>query len=170
MERKQNQPNHLAWHETLEIHELIAFQSVGLMKLKDSYTNISDPTLKNLYKQAIEGLSGNIEELLKFLSMAPTPNTRSSDFDFERNNSNDYYIGDLLTLFKSGIKNYAVAITETATPALRATLKAQLTRSIDLHAKIFNYMQNEDMYPAYDLEQLLKNDTELARKALQKSF
>lgn len=170
MERKSNQPNHLAWHETLEIHELIAFQSVGLMKLKDSYANISDSTLKNLYKQAIEGLSGNIEELLKFLSMAPTPTTRSSDFEFERNQSHDYYIGDLLALIKSGIKNYAVAITETATPALRTTLKTQLTRSIDLHAKIFNYMQNEDMYPAYDFEQLLKNDTELARKALQKSF
>jgi spore coat protein F len=26
--------NHLAWHETLEIHELVAFQVIGLFKLK----------------------------------------------------------------------------------------------------------------------------------------
>lgn len=32
------QPQHLAWHETLEIHELVAFQSISLMKLKKAYS------------------------------------------------------------------------------------------------------------------------------------
>jgi spore coat protein F len=27
-------PQHLEWHETLEIHELTAFQSNGLIKIK----------------------------------------------------------------------------------------------------------------------------------------
>ena len=28
-------PNQLAWHETLELHELVAFQANGLIKLKN---------------------------------------------------------------------------------------------------------------------------------------
>lgn len=26
--------NHLAWHETLDLHELVAFQAIGLIELK----------------------------------------------------------------------------------------------------------------------------------------
>lgn len=32
--RKTTYPSHLAWHETLDLHELVAFQTIGLMKLK----------------------------------------------------------------------------------------------------------------------------------------
>lgn len=35
-------PNHLAGHETLDLHELVAFQANGLIKLKKSVRNISD--------------------------------------------------------------------------------------------------------------------------------
>ena len=28
-------PNQLAWHETLDLHELVAFQANGLIKLKN---------------------------------------------------------------------------------------------------------------------------------------
>ena len=30
-------PNQLAWHETLDLHELVAFQANGLIKLKISW-------------------------------------------------------------------------------------------------------------------------------------
>jgi hypothetical protein len=38
-------PKTLAWHKTLEMHELVAFQSIGLMKLKIGLNNIQDSNL-----------------------------------------------------------------------------------------------------------------------------
>lgn len=58
-------PNHLAWHETLDMHELLAFQAIGLIKVKKAFPEVTDPALKNLYTQAIEGLSKNIRELFR---------------------------------------------------------------------------------------------------------
>ena len=46
----------LAWHETLEIHELVSFQSIGLMKLKMGLNNIQDQNLQRIYLQTIEDL------------------------------------------------------------------------------------------------------------------
>mgnify|MGYP003574952742 FL=1 len=42
--------SHLAWHETLELHELVAAQSNALMKFKIAYPKIKDPILKTIYK------------------------------------------------------------------------------------------------------------------------
>lgn len=33
-------PNQLAWHETLDLHELVAFQAISLIKFKKSVKNI----------------------------------------------------------------------------------------------------------------------------------
>lgn len=55
-----NEHRHLAWHETMELHELTVFQSLGLMKLKKTYPKITDPELKKIYQQAIHSLTGNI--------------------------------------------------------------------------------------------------------------
>lgn len=38
--------------------------------------------------------------------------------------------------------------------------------AIDTHAKIFNYLYERNLYPAYDLNQLLQNDVDVANKAL----
>jgi spore coat protein F len=35
--------SHLAWHETLELHELVAAQSNALMKLKKAYPKVKIP-------------------------------------------------------------------------------------------------------------------------------
>ena len=43
----------LAWHETLEIHELVAFQSNALMDLKMSVNKIKDAELKKLWNQGM---------------------------------------------------------------------------------------------------------------------
>ncbi|RKL67036.1 spore coat protein [Salipaludibacillus neizhouensis] len=160
-------PDHLAWHETLEIHELTAFQSIGLMKLKKAYPEVTDPALKELYTHAINGLSTNIRELLEFYPLAPRSDEDDDEF---RNAETPFYAGDLLVLFKTGVRNYAIAITETATPAVRKVLKQQLIRAIDTHAKVFNYMYEKSYYPSYNLEQLLQNDINLANKALNKSI
>lgn len=158
----EQSPKHLAWHETLEIHELVAFQSIGLMKLKSGYKKIDCATLKGIYKEAIDGITMNIRELLEFYDMAPTAMRE------DRDEASTFYAGDLLALSKSSVRNYAIAITETATPELRRVLTKQLTKSIDLHAKVFNYMHQRNDYPAYSLRKLLENDVNLANKALSK--
>lgn len=64
------------------------------------------------------------------------------------------------------MRNLSIAITETATPALRKVLTKQLNQAIAMHERIFLYMYNKGQYPAYDLTKLLRNDMNLARQAL----
>jgi spore coat protein F len=49
-------PKHLAWHETLDLHELVAFQATGLIKLKKSVRKVKDTELRNLYYYSIRAL------------------------------------------------------------------------------------------------------------------
>ena len=46
-------PKTLGWHETLEMYELVAFQSIGLMKLKIGLNNIQDSNLQRIYLQTM---------------------------------------------------------------------------------------------------------------------
>jgi spore coat protein F len=154
------QPKTLAWHETLELHELVAFSSIGLMKLKKGLRKIQCPTLQSIYVKSIKELDGNIRELLQFYPLAPRDEEYSRDMD------KAYYAGDLLAFSKSAVRNYAVAITETATPELRKVLAKQLQLAVICHARIYNYMYERGYYPSYNLEKLLKNDLNLAHKAL----
>jgi spore coat protein F len=153
--------NYLAWHETLELHELVAFNSIGLMKLKKGLKDIQDNTLKNIYLQTIKELEISVKELLQFYPRAPHPHQSS-----EYRNADSFLAGDLLAFAKAAVRNYGVAITETATPALRKVLKKQLNQAITCHERIFSYMYNSGLYPSYDLNKLLQNDMMLAKKAL----
>ncbi|UTR08659.1 spore coat protein [Evansella sp. LMS18] len=156
---------HLAWHETLEIHELTAMQSIGLMKLKKALPEIKERELQQIYRTGIQGLTANLNELLEFFPNMP----RDTEEEEERADSNvspAFYAGDLLALAKTSVRNYAIAITETATPSVRQVLRKQLNRHMDLHAAVFNYMYKNSYYPAYNLEKLLDGDVRLARKAL----
>ncbi|KQL49785.1 spore gernimation protein GerQ [Brevibacillus choshinensis] len=47
---------------------------------------------------------------------------------------------DLLIAAKSGVRNYAMALTDTGTPEIKATLTKQLEEAIDLHEKISMYL------------------------------
>ncbi|MDP9738798.1 UNVERIFIED_ORG: spore coat protein F [Bacillus sp. B2I3] len=104
--------SHLAWHETLELHEWVGAQSNALI--------IIDPILKTMYKQTIDTLTQNIMELLQFYPFYPlTPKAGRDD-------ASAATAGELLGFAKSSIKNYAMAITETATPSLRKVFKKHL--------------------------------------------
>lgn len=158
----------LAWHETLELHELVAFQSVGLMKLKLSYRKVPDQELKEIYNKSIHELEHNISELLKFYPSAPGYQGRDDDEDLREDVG--FYAGDLLSLSKALVRNLSVAITETATPALRNVLTKQLNAGIKGHERIFNYMYRHGLYPSYDLGRLLGLDIENAQKALRMKY
>lgn len=164
METKKARPDHLAWHETLELHELVASQAVGLMKLKKGRKEIDCEELRMLYNEAIQGLEKNIHELLAFFPAAPVGREDETRHD---DDLRPFFAGDLLAFAKTSVRNYAIAITETATPMVRATLTEHLLVLIQLHAKVFEYMYSRSFYPAYNLSELLKNDVTLAGKALK---
>lgn len=71
---------------------------------------------------------------------------------------------------KTAVRNYAIAITETATPALRQTLNKQMQNAINTHEMVFTFMYKKGLYPAYDLKKLLQNDMNIANKALKMRY
>ncbi|WP_336155424.1 spore coat protein CotF [Bacillus sp. 204(2023)] len=151
----------LAWHETLEMHELVAFQSSGLIKLKKMIREVKDPQLRQLYNVSIQGVEQNLRELLPFFPQAP----HREDEEEERAD-NPFYSGDLLGFAKTSVRSYAIAITETATPQLRNVLVKQLNAAIQLHAQVYRYMYQHGYYPSYNLSELLKNDVRNANRAI----
>nr|WP_254865245.1 spore coat protein [Solibacillus isronensis] len=73
---------------------------------------------------------------------------------------------DLLITSKAAVRNLAVAITETATPAVKRILRRELDNAIDTHDKIAQYMIKNEMYHAYDLQEQMEHDLEKADIAL----
>jgi spore coat protein F len=159
MDQKHQQT--LAWHETLEMHELVAFQAIGLMKIKMGLKSVQDKSLQGIYLQTIKELEMNLNELLQFYPSAPHPGPSS-----EYRITDSFLAGDLLSFSKTAVRNYGVAITETATPALRKVLQKQLNQAVAGHERIYNYMYQNGLYPSYDLNRLLQNDIMLAKNAL----
>lgn len=73
---------------------------------------------------------------------------------------------DLLMSSKSGIQEYAVAITETISPQLRTVLISQLKDMIISHEKIVDYMINQGYYHAYNMQEQYRIDLKAAEAAL----
>lgn len=163
-ERRQRRPNHLAWHETLMVHELVAMQSTALMKMKMFVGNITDSRLKKIYTEGIKNLENHLRELLKYYALAPRLDEENEE---TRNIESGFYAAELLSFSKSAVKAYAATITETATPALRDTLTRHLQKCIQMHATIYEYMFDKGMYPSYNLPKLLEGDMKRARQALE---
>lgn len=162
MNRDLNKQQHLAWHETMELHELTAFQSNQLIHFKMVVRDVKDPQLNALYVETIQAVEQNLQELLQYYPLAPTGVRKdTSGLDLTA-----FYAGQLLGFLKTAVRSYAIGITETATPLLRDTLQKQLNAAINLHAKVFNFMLERGMYPSYDLPKLLQNDVKTANQAL----
>lgn len=154
-------PQHLAWHETMEMHELAAFQSNHLIAFKMQITEVKDPQLRALYAETINSLENNLQELLQFYPKAPTVNRGSTSVDMTA-----FYAGHLLGFAKTAVRNYAIAITETATPKLRETFQKHLNNAIKLHGDVFYFMYERGYYPSYQLDKLLATDVKNAKTAL----
>jgi similar to spore coat protein len=73
---------------------------------------------------------------------------------------------DFLISAKSGIRNYAFALTETATPELRDTLNKQLSSAIELHERISNYMTSKGYYYPHNINDQLNVDVQTSKTAL----
>jgi similar to spore coat protein len=73
---------------------------------------------------------------------------------------------DFLISAKSGVINTALAITETATPELKAALREQLRDALETHEKITNYMISRGYYHPHDLKEQLQVDINATQTVL----
>lgn len=73
---------------------------------------------------------------------------------------------DLLLRAKEGVRNIAVALTETASPDLRALLRKQLMQGIAMHQEIAELMINKKWFHPYELSEQYKLDQLSANNTL----
>lgn len=65
---------------------------------------------------------------------------------------------DMLLSAKSGVRNYAMAVTEAATPEIRETLSLQLEEALDLYEEIVTYMITKGLYHPWNVKEQLLMD------------
>ncbi|WP_409177142.1 spore coat protein [Brevibacillus fortis] len=73
---------------------------------------------------------------------------------------------DFLISAKSGVRNYAMALTETGTPEIKSTLTKQLEEAIDLHEKISLYMIERGWYHPWNVTEQIQLDQQNIQTAL----
>jgi similar to spore coat protein len=73
---------------------------------------------------------------------------------------------DLLMSAKSGVINYSRAVTETATPEVRAVLRHQLEEAVVMHEQVTAYMMSRGWYHPYNPAEQLQLDMQMSNTAL----
>lgn len=73
---------------------------------------------------------------------------------------------DFLLRAKEGVRNTAVALTETASPNLRAVLRRQLTQGIAMHQEISELMINKKWFHPYELNEQYQLDQLSAKNTI----
>jgi len=73
---------------------------------------------------------------------------------------------DLLIAAKSGVRNYAIALTETASLDVRTVLRRHLEDAIRTHEQITEYMMEKGWYHVYDVPEQIRLDIQNAETAL----
>ncbi|GAA0133998.1 spore coat protein [Paenibacillus sp. YSY-4.3] len=73
---------------------------------------------------------------------------------------------DLLINAKSGVKNYAMAVTECVTPEIKTVLMKQLEEAIDTHETILTYMMDRGLYHPYNINEQIQLDLRNIQTAL----
>ncbi|RLL48495.1 spore coat protein [Oceanobacillus piezotolerans] len=73
---------------------------------------------------------------------------------------------DLLLRSKEGVRNIAVALTESASPDVRTLLRSQLMQGIAMHQEITELMINKKWFHPYELSEQYKLDQLSANNTL----
>lgn len=68
---------------------------------------------------------------------------------------------------KTGARNCAIALTEAATPEVRAAFKRQLDSALDMHEKIYKLMMNKKWFHPYNLDEHFIIDMESSQTTVQ---
>lgn len=74
---------------------------------------------------------------------------------------------DFLISAKSGVRNCAIALSEAATPAVRAILRNQLDQAIELHERIYSLMMEKKWFHPYDVNDQFHMDMEASQTAVK---
>lgn len=73
---------------------------------------------------------------------------------------------DMLNAAKTAVRNYAMAVTETATPEVKAMLIRHLDESLDLHEALMDYVMAQGWYQPWDPVSQFKADLQQIETAL----
>jgi len=74
---------------------------------------------------------------------------------------------DFLLVVKSGIRNYAMALAETASPEARAALCSLLNDEIDMHAELSQLMMDKGWLYPFNVNEQFKLDGKSADTAVK---
>ncbi|RJE86261.1 spore coat protein [Paenibacillus sp. 1011MAR3C5] len=74
---------------------------------------------------------------------------------------------DLHMNAKSGVRNYAMALTECATPEIKAILAKQLEEAIDAHEMITDYMIQRGLYHPHQMNEQIQLDLQNIQTAMK---
>ena len=73
---------------------------------------------------------------------------------------------DLLIAAKSGVRNYAMAVTELGTPEIKEMLTRHLTEALDMHEQVSLYMEEKGWYRTWDTNEQINLDLNNINTAL----
>jgi similar to spore coat protein len=73
---------------------------------------------------------------------------------------------DFLLSAKQAVKNYAWALSESASPQVRDTLRRQLDVAIGTHERISRYMMDKGYYHAYNPHEQIQVDMKTAENVM----
>lgn len=74
---------------------------------------------------------------------------------------------DLLISAKSGVRNYAMALTEAGTPEIKEMLSRHLEEAIDLHEKISLYVMERGWYHPWNVGEQIRLDLQNIETAMK---
>lgn len=74
---------------------------------------------------------------------------------------------DFLINAKSAVRNYAMAVTECATPEIKMVLAKQLDEAIDSHEMIMNYMVQRGLLHPYNANEQIQLNLQNIETALK---
>jgi len=73
---------------------------------------------------------------------------------------------DMLTAAKTAVRNYAVAVTEAATPEVHDMMRKHLFEAIDLHERLTNYLVANGWYHPHQTNEQIALDLKTMETAL----
>ncbi|MET3195676.1 spore coat protein [Bacillus sp. OAE603] len=73
---------------------------------------------------------------------------------------------DLLISAKSGVRNYAMAVTEAGTPEIKEILTRHLEEALNMHEQLSTYMAEKGWYHAWDTNEQISLDLNNINTAL----
>lgn len=74
---------------------------------------------------------------------------------------------DLLISAKSGVRNYAMAVTEAVSPDIKLTLAKHLEEALDAHEQITAYMMERGLYHPWNVNEQIRMDLQNIDTALK---